>query len=905
MADRSFGILVELKDRFTKPLKGLITPIEKTKKELKALEQAGRDLKWAEKYQTRLEKLQPSLAAARENQSRLAAAMAETETPSKSLTREYEKATAKLAALEIKEREYTAAIEQGRDALRKHGIDTNDLGEAREKLAKHTDTARAKTLLFHNAIKTLDVRATAQQFAGLATKLLVVKTATASLTAAVAGLVPVLAQAGASAGMAFGATLATAKVAAMSKELQKFAETTNTSTQALQEWRLAGRFEGIKADFGELGDIGNVFGDLNEQMGKLGTKEGKDFAASLNAIGLSAKQIKALKPEEALQKIGEALDKSKLTEVQKATFLAGISDDAAKLLPLLQKNSASFAEIRQYANQVGAIQTPEQLTRMKQTTRELSFWKLGMEGIGVQLAQTGGLVVNTLGPNVRKLFIDAKKPIKEWSDSVSTHLAQFKADVDDMGWSVAIKRQVQEMYPTLYGFMSGLAEFGKGFGSSFVSPMLDSLGAAYDRIAKAMGGGDGIEAAGRNFGEMMRPMTVIVDEVSKAIAFLIDNFKFMKGAMEYTPLGAFLDILPMIKQGLDWVGRGIKWIGQALGLIDPNSTASGFTVLLGTLAALAAAAFANKLALGALGAAFNVVKFAISPLVSIFRVLRVGVGAVWSVLGRLGGLFRTFGSAALWLGRTALPIVGRAILFIGRALLLNPIGLLITAIAAGGYLIYKNWATIKPMLVSFWEAVKIRWNGFITWVSAMPGKIVGFFASIPGKMLEIGSNIVNGLIDGIKAKWESAKAYVSGLAGDIKGWFSNPLGIKSPSRVFMGFGNNITDGLTIGIKAKHKQAVAAASALANGVKKQMQTGVVVSLAEARKRRDQQQSALPQRETLSSALAHRASAQAARQEVGGEIRVRIDAPAGMNTSAKVSKPAGSKVGITANVGRVSW
>jgi hypothetical protein len=70
-----------------------------------------------------------------------------------------------------------------------------------------------------------------------------------------------------------------------------------------------------------------------------------------------------------------------------------------------------------------------------------------------------------------------------------------------------------------------------------------------------------------------------------------------------------------------------------------------------------------------------------------------------------------------------------------------------------------------------------------------------------------------------------------------------------------------------------------------------------------KRRD---SALPQRDSLASVLQHRSPANAgSRQEVGGEIRVRIEAPQGMNTSAKVSKPAGSKVGLTANVGRVSW
>ncbi len=44
-----------------------------------------------------------------------------------------------------------------------------------------------------------------------------------------------------------------------------------------------------------------------------------------------------------------------------------------------------------------------------------------------------------------------------------------------------------------------------------------------------------------------------------------------------------------------------------------------------------------------------------------------------------GSLVRGFMSAA------------RAVLWIGRALMMNPIGLVITAVAAAAYLIYRNW----------------------------------------------------------------------------------------------------------------------------------------------------------------------------------------------------------------------
>ena len=963
MTDRAFGILIELKDRFSQGLRAIRAPIENAKRELRQLEQAGRELKWAEKYQAKLERMQPALASARENQARLAAAMAATENPSAALTREYEKAQRKLAALETQEREYTAHLEQSRERLREAGIDTEDLAEARRLLGERTDQARARTLGFHNILRSIDVREDAQRYSGLATKLLIVKTAMAALTAAAAGLAPVLASAAATAGMAFATAMSTAKVAAMSKELQKFSETTQISTQALQEWRLAGRFEGVKAEFGELGDMGKVFTSLQDKMQGLGSKDGEDFAKSLSKIGLSAKEIKALKPEEALLRIGDALDKSKLTQQQKITFLKDISDDAANLLPLLEKSGKSFAEIRNYANAVGAIQSPEQLETMKKTNRELSFWKLGLEGVMTRLSGVGANVVNTLGPNVRKLFVDAKEPIEAWSRRVSEALGQFKADVDDMGWAVAFKRQIQSAYPTLYGFVSGAGAFGRGYGESFVTPMLDSLKKGWARIGDAMSGGDGIESKGRAWGEAMRPMTAIIDEVTKAIAFLIENFKFLKVATEFTPLGMFLDTLPYIRQALDWVGDGIKKLGQAFGLIDPNSTASGFTVLLGTLAALAAAAFANKLALGAMGAVFNVLKFSLSPLVGVLSLLRGGLGLLFAPLLRL------VGGAGL-LSRAFMVIrIGLSILFM--ALRANPIGIAVTAIAMAAGFIIRNWSRIGPWFANMWGRVKASFTAaraalsnmswgqiavkIVTSLAMLPAKLfqiaitavgrmaigllsrlglisgstaqimqnmVSGFASLPGKLMEMGKLAIAGLANGIKAAGAQALNAAKQIASDVGNAVKSFFDIRSPSRLMMGYGGNISAGLAQGINEDGRQAIANAKALSDGVSKQLkplQTSTVVSFADARQRlrpdtqkpqpQQTQRPTPPPRDTLVTSLTkHRqelALSGETRQQVGGEIRVKIDAPAGMNTSAKVSKPAGSKVGLTANVGKVSW
>ncbi|QLQ03236.1 MAG: hypothetical protein HZY77_11015 [Thiobacillus sp.] len=63
-------------------------------------------------------------------------------------------------------------------------------------------------------------------------------------------------------------------------------------------------------------------------------------------------------------------------------------------------------------------------------------------------------------------------------------------------------------------------------------------------------------------------------------------------------------------------------------------------------------------------------------------------------------VFRVLGSVIPW--------VGRAFLWLGRAFLTNPIGLAVTAIAGGAYLIYKNWDKLKKWFGQFWDWISSK-----------------------------------------------------------------------------------------------------------------------------------------------------------------------------------------------------
>lgn len=101
-----------------------------------------------------------------------------------------------------------------------------------------------------------------------------------------------------------------------------------------------------------------------------------------------------------------------------------------------------------------------------------------------------------------------------------------------------------------------------------------------------------------------------------------------------------------------------------------------------------------------------------------------------------------------WIARMGTYLVmfamnaGNAILFLGRALLMNPIGLVITAIAAAAFLLWNNWAEISGALKLMWGDLK---TGFI---KLFHGDIGGAFKSFALVFLTGWQTIFNTLIAG-------------------------------------------------------------------------------------------------------------------------------------------------------------
>ncbi|SEA28493.1 phage tail tape measure protein [Marinobacterium iners] len=245
--------------------------------------------------------------------------------------------------------------------------------------------------------------------------------------------------------------------------------------------------------------------------------------------------------------------------------------------------------------------------------------------------------------------------------------------------------------------------------------------------------------------------------------------------------------------------------------------------------------------LGALGLAASTVMFGISGLMKMAPLL---------------GMFKALGPVLLTLGKIALPLVAGGIKAITAALIANPIGLIIAAIAAAAYLIYRNWEPIKAFFASLWQQVKAAFDGGIAGVTAllinwspigllykgiraglsqlgieMPAQLSEVFSKalsaagqlllnwnpislmytaiqkglgligieLPAKFSEFGGNLIQGLINGLTGGITQVKDKITNIAASVSGWFKEKLGIHSPSRVFAAHGGDVMGGLQQGL----------------------------------------------------------------------------------------------------------
>lgn len=250
-----------------------------------------------------------------------------------------------------------------------------------------------------------------------------------------------------------------------------------------------------------------------------------------------------------------------------------------------------------------------------------------------------------------------------------------------------------------------------------------------------------------------------------------------------------------------------------------------------------AAAKAITLALMTLAAALATLAALIIPLAMLcftFSSLGIAASAGRLAFSRLGGALKSLGTALRWMGGAAwkaITIVGKAMFWLGRVLLMNPILLLITAIAVGAYLIWRHWDTLGPKFAKLWTRIKQFFSAGWEFVKTSANDLLDWFQNLPGRFVEFGGNIMQGLVNGIKSGLGGVKDAILGVGDMLPEWLRIKLDIHSPSRVFAGIGGYAMAGLEQGI-VKNQDGPLAALRQATGRLTALGAGVVLGAGPA-------------------------------------------------------------------------
>jgi phage-related protein len=138
-------------------------------------------------------------------------------------------------------------------------------------------------------------------------------------------------------------------------------------------------------------------------------------------------------------------------------------------------------------------------------------------------------------------------------------------------------------------------------------------------------------------------------------------------------------------------------------------------------------------------------------------------------------------------------------------MLANPFVLIVTLIAGLVAAFIYLWNTnedFKNACIKIWNAIV---EAFETVVDALKtfvtetvpnlfNALVDWFAALPEKFIEIGSNIIEGIWSGISSGWSWLVDNVKSLANSLFGAAQDELDIHSPSRKFKWLGEMCTAG---------------------------------------------------------------------------------------------------------------
>lgn len=358
----------------------------------------------------------------------------------------------------------------------------------------------------------------------------------------------------------------------------------------------------------------------------------------------------------------------------------------------------------------------------------------------------------------------------------------------------------------------------------------------------------------RDANGQLRPTSAIVADLADKISKMPDGAEKTALAMElFGKSGA--ELIPLLNAGAEGI-KAMTDEAAAMGLVITEETGRAAEQFNDNLTRLSSTATGL----------FRIITAQLAPVLVQISDFLVGVARAFQGLspetqkfvGIVAGLVVVLGPVLVGLGLVvgALGAIGAPILAAVAA-----IGLLVAGFLAFGERLGLTIPTMEELrafwndlgIIAEWLAGKVvqmatdMWNAVVqtfaelsqaaadlaqafwqmgedayNWVTTRFEELVAWLQGLPARMVQIGKDIVQGIIDGLKSKWEELKAWIRGADAEMMQTFKEDWMIQSPSKVTEGYGRNIAEGLAKGIAAGQEivgQAVSSLNDTAKGAMK--------------------------------------------------------------------------------------
>ena len=511
-----------------------------------------------------------------------------------------------------------------------------------------------------------------------------------------------------------------------------------------------------------------------EKMRAAATQMGADFPVSatevaqamdaLAASGFNANQTVALMPSILTSAVasGEGLAQTSQV-VTSALNIWGMAQEN------VGQNAARVADVIQQAANASALGLQDFGIALQYAGAPAAALNVNIEELSTALAliKNRGIDASTAGTSLRSLFTRLSNPPKQAAEAI----AQLGLQVtDSAGNFIGLENVISQMRSAMQGLNDtqriALAQAIAGTeGYSALLSLVDTAPEEYRRMTEEINNAAGSSA--RQYEIMKNTLSGSVED--------------MKGSLEALAINFGSVLAPSIRQAAAAIGS----IADAINAMSPEQKAMLADIAMGIVGFTGFAFAAGKVV--SIGGSLVTMYGNIATVLSGHHIRNKLLE--YSIIG-IGRAFTFLRTAAL----TTLPRIGAAF-----TLMLSPVGLAVAGVIAAGYLLYRNWDTVKQWITDvlsalsngfsaafgMWRAILMTFLNFVAsvfvggWNAAWNGllSVVSYVAegtrSIFGGVLESVRSMFNGVIDSINGIQITIPAWVPGFGGSTFG----PLGI--------------------------------------------------------------------------------------------------------------------------------